>query len=84
MIESHELRILFVLGLGAVAIVAIATGAAVGSLLRWIGVAVVPSLAVRARAFLGGRRHGGGRPASRQAPPTGEEVARPLRGREAA
>lgn len=80
MMESHELRILFVLGLGVVAIVAIPTGAAIGSLLRWIGVAVVPWLAVRA----GGRRRGGGRPASRQTPPTGGEVGRPLRGREAA
>lgn len=84
MIESHELRILFVLGLGVVAIVAIATGSAIGSLLRWSGAVVVPWLALRVRAFLDGRRGGGARPASRGARPADGEVARPLHDREAA
>jgi predicted lysophospholipase L1 biosynthesis ABC-type transport system permease subunit len=69
MIESHELRTIFLLGLGVVAIVAIATGAAVGSLVHWIRAAVAPRPAPRA---------------SREARPATGETARPLHDREAA
>ena len=70
MIESHELRILFLVGMAAVSIVAVPAGLAIGSLVRWI----VP----------GDRRRADIPPVSRAAWPAGRDVTPPVREREAA
>ena len=70
MIESHELRILFLIGMAVVSIVAVPAGLAIGSLVRWI--------------FPGDRGRAYMRPVSLAAWPAGGEGTPPGREREAA